>query len=119
MHKFLSAIFIYLFLSLSVQADDVKDALTAYQKNDFKTALKLLKPLANQGGVVPQFFVGYIYYNGHGVKRDYKQAIKWFMQSAEQGNVDAQTNLGFMYKNGQGVEQDYKQAVKWYRLAAE
>ena len=118
-HKFLSAIFVYLYLSLSVHADDFSNFIAAYEKGDYKTAFNLIKPLAEQGNAIAQSNLDVMYENGKGVPEDDKQAVKWFRLAAEQGLADAQSNLGVMYANGQGIPEDDKQAVKWYRLAAE
>jgi uncharacterized protein len=120
-HKFLSAIFVYLLLSLSAHADDFDDAIAAYKKGDYKTAVKLWKPLAEKGDVGAQAVLGALYADGgyDGVPEDNKQASKWFRLAAEQGDADAQFMLGALYANGEGVPEDDKEAVKWWRLAAE
>ena len=96
-----------------------EDGLAAANRKDYATAIKLWRPLAEQGDANLQIGIGLMYKEGLGVIQDDKEAVKWFRLAAEQGRVDAQFNLGFMYNNGQGVLQDYKEAVKWYRLAAE
>ncbi len=106
-------------LHLPAFADDFDDAAKAYQSGDYATALKLLRPLAEQGLAEAQNKLGVMYDSGNGVPQDYTEAVKWFSRAAEQGNVDAQFNLGGMYDAGLGVPQNYVEAVKWYRLAAE
>ena len=98
---------------------DFDKGYDAYQKGDYKTALREWQPFAEQGDAEAQFFLGLMYYKGEGVPQDNKEAVKWFNLSIEQGNRDAQFVLGAMYKNGWGVPQDYKEAVKLYRLSAE
>ena len=100
-------------------ADDVEDGVAAAEKGDFAAALRLLKPLAEQGDAQAQFNLGVIYFNGDGVAQDYKTAVKWYTLAAAQGDASAQYNLGLMFEEGNGVAQDYKTAVKWYTLAAE
>jgi TPR repeat protein len=80
----------------------------AYEMQDYTTALKEWRPLAEQGNSVVQFIFGEMYRQGLGVTKDYKEAMKWFRLAAEKGNADAQTNLGLMYASGDGVVQDYK-----------
>jgi len=82
------------------------DALAAYEKGDYKTAMRLLKPLAEQGFALAQFNLGFMYESGHGVPEDDKQAVKWYRLAAEQGYASAQSNLGVMYGNGNGVPED-------------
>ncbi len=95
------------------------EGLAAYNKADFKTALKEWKPLAEQGDADAQNNLGVMYANGQGVAQDDKQAVSWYRKAAEQGDAKAQYNLGNMYDQGRGVAQDDKQAASWYRKAAE
>ena len=121
MRKFIHAIALLLTLSLSapVLAGPFEDGLTAYNKSDYKTALRLWRPLADQGIADAQYNLGLMYDIGRGVPQDYAQAVKWYRLAADQGNASAQSNLGLMYDKGRGVPQDDAQAVKWYRLAAD
>lgn len=91
----------------------------ARQRGDYATALKELKPVAEQGSEVAQFILGLMYFNGQGVPQDYAEAAKWYRLAANQGEAVAQHTLGNMYEKGLGVPQDYAEAVKWYHLAAE
>lgn len=97
---------------------DADAASAAYQKGDYATALRLLRPLADRGGARAQSTLGHMYYHGRGVRQDDLEAIKWFRLAAEQDDARAQFHLGIMYAEGQGVPQDYVEAAKWYRLAA-
>jgi len=94
------------------------DALAAYDRGDYATALLLWRPLADQGHVSAQISLGLMYDNGHGVPQDYAEAVKWYRKAVRQGNAAAQNNLGTMYDLGKGVPQDYVEAHKWYNLAA-
>ena len=106
-------------LSLGTPAyADFQKGLDAYSSEDYATALKEWKPLAEQGNATAQYNLGNMYNNGQGVVQDYKEAVKWYRLAAEQGIAFAQFNLGTKYDLGQGVVQDDKEAVKWYRLAA-
>lgn len=95
------------------------EALAAYQKGDYQTALKEWRLLANQGNPYAQYNLGLMYANGRGVAQDYKEAAKWYRKAADQGDASAQVKVGASYANGLGVVQDYKEAVKWYRKAVE
>ncbi len=90
----------------------------AYQRGDYATAIRELRPLAEQGVADAQTTLGFMYDKGQGVPRDHAKAVKWYHKAAEQGNAGAQYNLGVMYGKGQGVPQDYAQAHMWYNLAA-
>ena len=118
MKKLLVCILIILF-GTQVFAQDINKGVEAYQAGDYATALKELKPYAEQGNAPSQLILGFMYTNGNGVLKDYAEALKWYQLSADQGNDDAQYNLGLMYTYGDGVLKDYKEAVKWWRLSAE
>jgi uncharacterized protein len=100
-----------LFLSLPLVAADKDKPLP----KDFKS----LKALAEKGDARAQTRLGYLYYQGKGVKQDFKEALKWFQKAAEQGTEEAQFNLGGMYYQGKGVKQNFKEAAKWVKKAAE
>ena len=97
----------------------LEDGIAARDKGDYATALRLWRPLAEQGNAVAQFNLGLMYANGQGVTQDYAAAVSWYRKSADQGNADAQHGLGFMYSVGYGVPQDSTTALSWYRKAAE
>ena len=99
-------------------ADDFEDGLTAAQKGDFATALRLWTPLAEQGNTFAQSNLGTMYLNGNGVAQDYKTAVKWYTLAAEQGYASAQFVLGKLYAQGQGVAQDFVKAHMWSNIAA-
>src|ERR1051326_3612736 len=95
-----------LFASQAAYAAAYDDAFAAYQKGDYQTALKLMKPLAEAGNVNAQYNVGAMY-NEHLVKQDFVEAAKWFKLAAAKGNVFAQVDLGVLYEYGKGVSKDY------------
>ena len=92
--------------------------VAAYNRGDYATAIRELRPLAERGLAEAQLKLGLMYYNGWGVPQDFAKAVKWFRKAAEQGDTGGQYNLGGMYYNGQGVPQDYVQAHMWYNLVA-
>lgn len=103
---------------LTPAAASFEDALQAYYRMDFETALATLEPLAESEDTQAQYQLGIMYYRGEGVLQDYEEAVRWFEQAAQSGDPDAQFNLGLMYANGTGVAQDHLQAHVWFSLAA-
>ena len=95
------------------------DATAAYRRGDYATALKLIRPLAEQGNVAAEYNLATMYYNGEGTRRDYAQAMMWFRRAADRGDVDSERYLGFMNAEGQGVGKNDAEAFRWYGLAAE
>ena len=57
---------------------DYEQAVEAYKAGDYETAVKLLRPLAEQGDTDAQFNLGVMYYSGQGVLEDSIQAYAWF-----------------------------------------
>jgi formylglycine-generating enzyme required for sulfatase activity len=98
---------------------DYQAAFDSYKRGDYATALRELKPLAEQGDATPQGALGLLYFRGWGVEQDFKEAVKWFRRAADQGNAAAQFNLSHMYEKGLGITKDYAEAVKWSRRAAD
>ena len=96
-----------------------EDASAAYERGDYATAFRLMKPLAEQGYAKAQYNLGVMYHKGEGVPADHAEAVKWYRRAAEQGIADAHYNLGVMYHKGEGVPADHAEAVKWFRKAAE
>ncbi len=86
-------------------AGDWEDAIAAYEKGEYKTAVKWYRKAAEQGFSSAQFNLGLMYDNGQGVPRNNKEAVKWYRKAAEQGFSEAQFNLGNMYSDGRGVSQ--------------
>lgn len=91
----------------------------AYAKKDYPAAMAEWRPVAEQGNVRAQFFLGVMYQNGRGVAKSYAEAGKWYGLAAKQNYSRAQFNLGIMYAKGRGVPRDDAKAVELYRKAAE
>jgi hypothetical protein len=114
----LAAIILALSLTAPVAAGPLEDATAAYDRGDYAVALRLFRPLANQGDAYVQTNLGLMYHVGQGVPQNYDEAAKWFWLAANRGVASAQALLGFMYADGQGVPQDYVQAHMWFSLSA-
>ena len=86
----LSLSFLFFFSSSSVVvADDLKKAEIAFEEEEYKTAYKLLLPLAEQGNAKAQSKLGDMYFQGKGVHQDYVLAHMWFNLAAASGDKDA------------------------------
>lgn len=99
-------------------ADPVTDGIVAYSTGNYAEALRLLRPLADQGDASAQDTLGDMFANGEGVAKDSAEALHWYLLSAAKHDAPAQYRLGQMYENGEGVTQDKIEALHWYRLAA-
>ena len=112
------SVILSMLLLFSLFAGDFEKGLKAYNQGDYKTAIKLWKPLAKQGDPYAQYNLGLMYGNGRGVKQDYKEAVKWYTLAAKQGDPKAQYNLGVMYVSGKEVPQNKIKAYEWWLKAA-
>jgi uncharacterized protein len=115
------ALFVAVVMELSVAptaAGPFQDAEAAYARDDYATALRLFRSLADQGDAAAQSRVGLMYERGLSVPQDYAEAALWYRRAADQGLKTAQWMLGSMYQTGSGVQQDNVKAHMWYNLSA-
>ena len=117
MKRTLAAAFLCLLLATPAGAG-FDEGMAAWERGDFASALREWRPLAEQGNVEAQVYLGLMYYNGEGLPQDYAEAVRWYRKAAAQGLAEAQHYLGQMYETSQGVPQNYAQAYKWYNIAA-
>jgi TPR repeat protein len=95
------------------------DGKAAYETGDYKTALSLWRPLAEQGNAEAQRSLGWMYETGKGVARDEAQATLWYRKAAEQGDAKAQYRLGVVYVyNGTPTADDVAIGLSWFEKAA-
>jgi TPR repeat protein len=110
-------------------AGPFEDASAAYERAEYATALRLFRPLAEQGNAEAQLQIGEMYQqggrlfysppSGEEVAQDDAEAAKWFRRAADQGHPAAQYSLGRIYEFGAGVPKNLAEAVKWYGKAAD
>jgi hypothetical protein len=91
--------------------------VAAFQRGDFATVLKILRPKALAGDPSAQHNLGYMYEKGYGVPHNGAVAASWYRKSANQGNPDGQLALGRLYFEGDGVARNLVEAYKWMYLA--
>ena len=90
----------------------------AFDRANYATSLKIWLPLAEEGDLAAQTYVGEIFEKGLGVQPDYAAAAVWYRRAAEKSYARAAINLGSLYEQGRGVPKDPTQALNWYRRAA-
>ena len=72
-------------------AGAIEDGMTAYERQDYATALGVFQPLADKGDASAQFNNMFAY--GEGAPQNFAEAGKWFRRAADQGHATAQFNL--------------------------
>ncbi len=115
--KLLRALVMLVAIGGAAAAGPLEDAVAAYQRGDYATALRLWHPMAEQGDSDAQFHLGVMYESGQGVLRNDAEAINWYRKAAEQNDAVAQFNVGVMY--AKGVPPNHAEAALWYRVAAD
>lgn len=95
----------------------------AYDRADYKSALRVWMELANAGDADAQTNVGEIYERGLGGTPNYEAAIIWYRKVVDNKDIPDQKksralfNLGTLYEQGQGVDRDQLTALNFYRRA--
>ncbi len=90
-----------------------------YDRADYRSALKVWLPSAEDGNPEAQNYVGEIYEKGIAGTPDYESAAAWYKKAADKGNSRAQLNLGYLYEKGLGVSKNMAVALNYYRAASD
>jgi len=72
-----------------LDAGSLEDGITAYWAGDFAEALRILRPIAEQGNAYTHTVLGNMCEYGQGVEQDNVLAHMWFNLAAAQGDTDA------------------------------
>jgi TPR repeat protein len=125
MHKFLFALSVTAGLSLIGPLPafaGFAEGVAAYKERDYETALREIRPLAEQGDAEAQHLMGTMFRLGTGVEKNFLLGLEWLAKAGEQGHLGAQARLGNIYFWGDplnNLPQDLAAAKKWLLLAAE
>lgn len=95
----------------------LEEAGKAYLEGDYRKAVLMFLPEAEDGNPEAQVNIAFMYYCGMHVEKDHSVAAEWYRKAAERNNVTAQFSLGTLYENGEGVNRDFEEAYFWYSLA--
>src|SRR2546429_4599049 len=81
-------------------AVDLERALDAYRRDDYATALGIIRPLAEQGEPTAQSRLAGLYERGAGVEQDLVEAAHWYRRAAEGGDALAHHHIGRSLREG-------------------
>ncbi|MBM14690.1 MAG: hypothetical protein CMH75_01135 [Nitrospina sp.] len=100
-----------------VKADELQDAVRVLNNRDFKTAYKMLAPLAEKGNAAAQLIVGMMYFKGKGIAKNIVQADKWLLISEELGQEAGKKNRIFVERqmNSDQISKARKLAKSWLK----
>ena len=110
----LALTFLFLF-SGSGYGDDFQDGMDAYDRKDYKEAVKWWKLSAEQGHAKAQYNLGLMYAKGTGVPQDYVSAYMWWNIAGSNGHKDAVRNRNIVEKKmtKQQIEKAQELARNW------
>ncbi|HVJ35245.1 MAG TPA: tetratricopeptide repeat protein [Terriglobia bacterium] len=94
------------------------DGWHAFDMGDYKTALAIWEPLAQQGDANLQVLVGSLYDYGQGVKQDKQQALQWYLMAAGKGLGRAQFAAGSLLVKS-GKQRNLVEGYKWLTIAGD
>ena len=77
---------LFVLLGTQMSAQDINKGVEAYQAGDYATALKELKPYAEQGNADAQNGLGFMHKKGNGVLQDNPTAHMWYNIASANGN---------------------------------
>ena len=107
-----------IFIAVLISACTENDPEQAFRKGDYDRAFELWKPLAENGDLEAEYYLGIHYYLGLGVIKNHKMARQWYEKAAVKGHPSAQLSLGTMYQDGDTVTQNFVTAYMWYYASA-
>ena len=141
------SLFLCLMFQFSANAENTKkadphdealgDAMVAIVKKDYKKAVELLEPLAEEKNVRAETLLAPLIFKGAGVDKDVNRGMAMIMDAAKQGDKDAEKiavdlnhelaslgdekamyNMGYMCLSGWGGKIESGQCMKWLEDAA-
>ena len=91
----------------------------AYDKKDWTTAIKELRPLAEAGDDRAMIIIANMYNDGLGVVASHKESMRLYKRAAtEKNNPQAMDAVGAMYVSAIGVDENIKTALQWFQRSA-
>jgi TPR repeat protein len=70
-----------------------EDGMAAYNRGDYLPAVRLFRPLAEQGNAKAQKVLGVMFRKGEGVPKSAVRARMWFALAAKRGDTGAKAGL--------------------------
>lgn len=99
-------------------AEGFVEAAEAYNREDFATAYRLAKPLAEGGDAEAQNMLARLYSMGAGVAENPRAAFEWRQRAAAQNHAEARMFLARHYLIGEFVEKDVPRGIAMLEQSA-
>lgn len=121
MKKIISAALVGLLFSSGACFAGFDEGQKAYNKGDFKSALRNWMPLAKQGDTEAEKKLAWMYLQGEGVPKSIQESLTWGRKAAENGDIVAQNFVGAVLKKlgMDGNRNAFKEAAIWFRKSAD
>ncbi len=105
-------------LQIPVVSAGLAEGYQAYARGEYEIAYPELLAAAQAGDYNAGYYLGLLYWDGHGVERDVDTAVVWLNDAAARGHTGAQLMIALAYESGQRVEQNYHLGAEWMSEAA-
>lgn len=112
------ALVLFLGFPAAAFAGSYEDGQESFRRGDLATAVRVWRPLADQGDARAEYGLGVAYEYGQGATVNFAEAARLYLRAAEQGLVIAQIGIEYMYTVGLGVPRDLVEAFKWSEIVA-
>ena len=88
-----------------------EDGMAAYNRGDYLPAIRLFRPLAEQGNPKAQTQIGTMYRKGEGTTVSLARAFMWFSAAARRGDAKAKAGLREVSKTMTAAEMSQGEAM--------
>ena len=88
-----------------------EDGMVAYNRGDYLPAIRLFRPLAEQGNPKAQTQIGTMYRKGEGMTVSLTRAFMWFSVAARRGDAKAKAGLREVSKTMSPAEMSQAKAM--------
>ncbi len=89
------------------------EGAAAYNRGDYATAIRVWRPLAEQGNANAQSMLGLLYGKGQGVPQDYAQAHMWYNLAASSSPPGKNRNIVTKRMTPAQISEAQKLAREW------
>lgn len=119
MKAVLALILLLTFPALAQEDDPFARGMLAANARDFVEAVRLWRPLAEDGDARAAYHVGMVLEAGEGMPADPAEAARYYVLAARAGHAEAGNALAVLLIEGRGLPKDPAEAWAWFAIAAE
>ncbi|WP_209347217.1 SEL1-like repeat protein [Pontixanthobacter sp. CEM42] len=98
-----------------IESTNLAAGLMAFDKFQYDTAAKILKPLADEGHAEAQYRVAYMYYLGQGLPESPELTFTYALKADAQGHMGARLLLAEAYIQGNWIDQNVDRGIELLR----